>query len=160
VIDDHDLASGCTDTFKLFQNLHGIGDDSHHIHCDDCIERGIVEAKIGSIHLVDARNVGEALFPDALPRDAQHVGGQIDPGDRQMRRITGQRDTCTDTDLQQRAFALIDDIDGALAPRIGDGTEGKIVNRRPARICLDDRLFVDPDDPVQNTAPRLFTLPL
>src|SRR5690606_12690923 len=110
------------------------------------------------LHLIDAFDIGELLLAHALARNAEHVGREINAGNGEMRRIARQRNAGAYAHFKQLSGATIDNVDGALATGIGDGTEGEVINGRPSRIGLDDRLFVYPRKSTQDAAPRLLQL--
>ena len=60
----------------------------------------------------------------------------VDAGDGQVPLIAGQRQPCADADLEHPPSPAVDDLDCVLAARLGDGTEGEVVDRRPAPIRM------------------------
>ena len=91
----------------------------------------------------EALDVAEPELDDPLLRLAQHRLGDVDAAQPVGARIVRQRDAGSDADFEDAAADALGGGDRRLAPALEHRAENQVVDRRPARIGLGDRVLVE-----------------
>jgi hypothetical protein len=102
-----------------------------------------MEAEMLRIHHRQRVDMGEIVLGDPLMRLAQHRLAVVDADDAVLRRIVGQRNAGTDPDIEDAPADALGRRDRGLAAGVEHPAEHEIVDRRPARIGLRNRVDVD-----------------
>ncbi len=94
------------------------------------------------VHHRQALDVAQAELDHALLGLAQHRLRQVDADDAVDGGIVRQRYAGADPDLENATADLFGGDDGGLPAALEHRTKNQVIDRRPARIGLGDRLFV------------------
>ena len=78
-----------------------------------------------------------------LLRLAQHRFGDVDAVQADIGRIVGQGDSGPHTDFEDTAADALRGGDGGVAAMLENRAENEVIDRRPSRISLGNRLFVE-----------------
>src|SRR5262249_30261840 len=95
------------------------------------------------VHDPKSLDVGEAELDDALLRFAQHGLGDVAAEEAVGARMVRERYAGADPHLEDAAADTFGGGDRGVAATLEDRAEHEIINRRPARIGLGDRLLVE-----------------
>jgi len=95
------------------------------------------------VHHRQRLDMGEPMHEHPLVRLAQHRLAVVDTHDPLRGRIIGQRNTGADADVEDAPADALGRGDRSLAAGVENRAEDEIVDRRPARIGLRDRVDVD-----------------
>src|SRR5499433_675992 len=95
------------------------------------------------VHDPKSLDVGEPELDDALLCLAQHGLGDVDAAKAVGARIVRQRYAGADPHLEDASADAFGGGDRGVAATLENRAEHEIINRRPARIRLGDRLLVE-----------------
>src|SRR6516225_1681127 len=149
--DEHDLATGPEHARELVERGFGIGNGGDDVLRDDDIEGAVRKRQVGRIHDGQTLDVAQTQLLHPLLRPSQHRLRDIDPEQAARGGIIGQRYARTYTDLQNAPADSLRGGNSRVPAAVENGTKYQIVNRRPARISLCNRIPVE----LCHFAPRL-----
>ena len=95
------------------------------------------------VHDPEPLDVGQSELGDPLLRLAQHRLGDVDAAEAVGARIVRQRYAGADPDLEDAAADAFGGGDRGLPAAFEHRAEHQIIDRRPARIGLGNRLLVE-----------------
>ena len=107
------------------------------------VERGVRKRQMLGVHHPESLDIGQAELGDPLLRLAQHRLGNVDAANAAGARIIRQRDAGADADLEDAAADAFGGGDRGLPAALEHRAEHEIIDRRPARIGLGNRVLVE-----------------
>src|SRR5215469_8126022 len=143
MVDEDDLAARLGHARKLVERRLGVGHRGDDVLRHHRVEESVGEAEMLRIHHRQRLHMGELVLRDPLVRLAQHRLAIVDADDAVRWRIVGQRDAGADPDVEDAPADALRRRDRGLAASVEHGAEDEIVDRRPARIGLGNRVDVD-----------------
>src|SRR5262249_43934631 len=119
----------------------GDGGDNELRHDD--IEGMVGKGHLLRVHDDQAFDISQAETAHPCMRLTQHGLGEIDANKLGCARIIGKREAGSDADLQNASACALGRGNGHAPCMLENGPKNKIIDRRPARIGLRNRILLD-----------------